>query len=145
MTAIVFVACSAAVADDLKISQLEQAVRELKQQLLQYSRRIERLEAESTRSNANRRPIEAPPSRAPEEAPSESRVWLDIRKWDRVRVGMGESDVLSLLGPPTTMRKSNGTREMLFYALELGASSFLSGSVTLDNKQVVEFAKPVLK
>jgi hypothetical protein len=136
-----------AVADDLKINQLEQDVRELKQQLLQHTRRIERLEAESQRSNANRRPAEVVQPRSVEGAQNEvPRAWLDAAKWERVRVGMSESDVLRLLGPPTTARKSNdGAQHTLFYAMELGAGSFLSGSVTLANQQVVEVEKPVLK
>ena len=54
------------------------------------------------------------------------------------------SHVVSLLGPPTSMREESGAR-VLFYALEIGTSGFLGGSVTFRNRAVAEVKTPVLQ
>ena len=43
---------------------------------------------------------------------------------------MSELEVIGLLGPPTSMREEGDAR-VLLYALEIGASGFLGGSITL--------------
>ena len=63
----------------------------------------------------------------------------------RVRVGMNELDVIRLLGKPTTMRGGEAEARTLLYAVEIGGSGFLGGSVELRNHQVVAVNKPVLK
>ena len=42
------------------------------------------------------------------------------------------------------MRDENGTR-VLLYAMEIGSSGFLSGSIALKDRVVVDVHKPVLK
>jgi outer membrane murein-binding lipoprotein Lpp len=150
ITAIVLVAIASGInfahADDLKISQLEQDVRELKQQIFQLTRRIDQLESEQRNSNAAKGGPERVLPRAIQANGDSQRVWLNIANWDRVRIGMSELDVLQLLGPPTTLRKSNdGANKSLMYALEIGTGSFLSGSVELDKQKVVAVTKPVLR
>jgi hypothetical protein len=49
-----------------------------------------------------------------------------------------------VLGPPTSMREENGVR-VLLYAVEIGSSGFLGGSVSLRDRKVVDVQKPVLK
>jgi outer membrane murein-binding lipoprotein Lpp len=137
-------------ADDFKTNQLEQDVRDLKQQVLQLTRRIEQLEREQRSSNAishsPERPLERPNSRSKEAVGGSQQSWLNIANWDHVRIGMSELDVLQFLGPPTTLRKSeDGARQTLLYALEIGTGNFLSGSVELDNQKVIAVTKPSLK
>ena len=55
-----------------------------------------------------------------------------------------ELDVVGTLGPPTTMRVAGGTR-VLLYALEIGTSGFLGGSVILRDRAVTEVHAPTLQ
>ena len=57
---------------------------------------------------------------------------------------MSELEVIGALGPPTSMREEGGTR-VLLYAMEIGASGFLGGSVKLRERAVVEVAQPTLQ
>src|SRR6185503_8902685 len=77
-------------------------------------------------------------------AASSSTSWLEAPRWDRVRVGMSELEVINVLGPPTSMRQEGDAR-VLLYAVEIGASGFLSGSVELRDRAVSEIHKPVLR
>jgi hypothetical protein len=70
--------------------------------------------------------------------------WLDASKWKRVSPGMAELEVLSLLGPPTSTREKDGARELL-YAMEVGTSAFLGGSVELRDGRVVAVRIPALR
>jgi hypothetical protein len=126
-------------ADDFKVSQLEQDVRELQRQVQSLSRQIAALQTQLTRPGE--------PLRLPSPAPADpvtDTSWIDAAKWQRVSAGMKELEVVTLLGPPTTMRVNAGTR-ILLYATEVGSSGFLGGSVTLRDGAVVEVKKPVLQ
>jgi len=57
---------------------------------------------------------------------------------------MGELEVINILGPPTSMRQE-GEARVLLYALEIGASGFLGGSVELRDRKVSAVLKPALK
>jgi hypothetical protein len=61
-----------------------------------------------------------------------------------VKAGMGELEVINLLGPPASMRAANQDR-ILLYALEISSSGFLGGSVTLRDRVVVDVKAPVLQ
>jgi hypothetical protein len=128
----------AASADDLRVSQLEQEVRRLERQVLALSRRIDELQRPSFTPG---RGTSAPLASA---APASGDEWLDEAKWRRVKPGMAELDVIGLLGPPTSMREENGDR-VLLYALEVGASGFLGGSVTLRDRVVTGVQTPALR
>jgi hypothetical protein len=124
-------------ADDGRVSYLEQEVRELKRQVMALTRRLD---------DATTRPSRwVPPDRsaASSEATGASREWVDADKWRRLRPGMNELEVISLLGPPTSMRE-DGADHVLFYALEIGASGFLGGSVKFRDGAVTEIQLPAL-
>ena len=57
---------------------------------------------------------------------------------------MNELEVLALLGPPTSMRMEQGTR-VLLYAMEIGKSGYLGGSVRLRDRSVVAVLPPSLQ
>ena len=130
-------------ADALKIAVLEQDVRELKLQLQAQHRRIDSLEAQLSAS----RPALAPPAeRPPAKTSDDQRPWLQIDNWDRVQLGASELELIQLLGPPTTLRKdATGDRQTLMYALEIGTGNFLTGSVIVENRRVVQVNKPTLQ
>ena len=127
-------------ADDARVTRLEQDVRTLRTELQNLSRQIEQLRLQNTRPDVDgRRPPPAPALDTPS-APA----WLDAARWQRLRPGMSELEVISALGPPSSIREQAGTRELL-YAMEVGPSAFLGGSVRLRNRAVVEIHVPTLK
>ena len=126
----------AATADDLRIGKLEREVLRLEREVLALSRRIDEIQRPSFTAG---RP--AAPRAAAQPSGSE---WIDAAKWRRMKPGMSELDVIGLLGPPTSMREENGER-VLLYALELGTSGFLGGSVTLRERAVTKVQTPVLR
>lgn len=124
-------------ADDGRVSFLEQEVRNLQRQVQALSRQVDQL---STRPE--RIAPRAPSASA--ETPPASEAWISAAKWQKVRVGMSELEVVELLGTPTSMREENGAR-VLLYAKEIGTSGFLGGSVTLRERAVAEIRKPELQ
>ena len=136
LTALLMLAPIAATADDLRINQMEQDIRDLKRHVQTLTRQIEELR----RLPAN------PGARldSPSPAIAASTAWVDLAKWNRLRPGMSEMEVLSALGPPTTMRDANGAK-VLRYALEISSGGFLAGSVTLRDRVVVDVRKPELQ
>ena len=137
---------SAAVADDLRLSHLEQDVHDLQIQAQQQSRRIDALESSIPQSRAGVTPPPTAPRAATAKNPETTSAWLKSENWDRLSPGMADAKVVSLLGPPTTLRASNkaGT-QTLFYSLELEAGGFLSGRVVVADHRVVEIHKPELR
>jgi hypothetical protein len=131
---------SLAAADDFKVIKLEQDVRNLERQVQTLTREVDELRAQLDRSG-DRSSYSAPGS-AP--AAPTTTSWLEVANWNRVRPGMEELAVIEALGPPTSMREENGTR-VLLYAMEIGSSGFLGGSVSLRDRKVVDVQKPVLK
>jgi hypothetical protein len=130
-------------ADDLRIPQLETQVRDLQREVRSLSRQIDELRSQTSRSGI-RQSLPPKTSIAGESAAGESSgAWVDAGKWQRLRPGMSELDVIEALGQPTSMRGDKASR-VLFYALEIG-SGFLGGSVKLHDGVVVEVLKPSLQ
>ncbi len=127
-----------AFADDQgRLSFLEQEVRNLQRQVQTLSRQLDELRTRPARLN-NRQP-------QARTSPGEtSDAWLDAAKWRSLRTGMSELEVINALGPPASMRIEDGTR-VLLYAMELGGSGFLSGSVKLRDGAVVDVRQPTLR
>jgi hypothetical protein len=151
----------AAAADDFKVLQLEQDVRELTRQMQAQSRQIDELRRQlaspgAGAAGASRTPA-GPPRTDPDagarpgtvgsgttaDNPSDP-AWLDATRWARLKPGAPEFEVIQALGPPTSMRMQ-GEDRVLFYALEIGASVFLGGSVTLRDRVVTGIRLPVLQ
>jgi hypothetical protein len=127
---------AAGAAEDGRVNFLEQEVRRLQQEVLAMRRRLDALERPALNTPGL-------PPRADRSVPA-SDTWLDAAKWKKLRVGMSELELLSLLGTPTSMREMDGARVM-FYAREIGGSAFLGGSVTLRDGVVSEVQPPVLR
>jgi hypothetical protein len=139
---LLFVPAVALAADDARVTRLEQDVRTLRREVQVLSRQIDELRLQTTRPGIDGRP---PPPALALDTPSPSvAAWLDAGKWERLRPGMSELEVISALGPPSSVREQNGTRELL-YAMEIGSSTFLGGSVRLRERAVVEVRIPTLK
>lgn len=125
-------------ADDARVTRLEQDVRTLQRDLVNLSRQVDQLRLQATRPSTDGRLPPAPPP------VTDTSGWLDAGKWKKVRPGMSELEVISTLGVPTSTREREGARE-LFYAMEIGSSAFLGGSVVLRDRKVVEVQVPTLK
>lgn len=121
-----------------RIIRLEQDVRDLERQVSTLQREVRELRQRGSYEGSRR------PAAAESEAAPTSDTWLSAERWKRIRVGSSEMEVIAALGPPTSMRAQNG-RRVLLYAMEIGSSGFLSGSVTLEDRAVVEIEMPVLK
>lgn len=128
----------AAAADDLRVPYLEQELRNVQRQLTALTRQVEALQNQPSRPAS--RPIGAPA--APPAA--EDARWIDAAKWRALRPGMSELEVIGVLGPPTSMREEDGSR-VLLYAIEIGSSGFLGGSVKLRDRAIVEIRTPTLQ
>jgi hypothetical protein len=133
-------AAAAADNDSFRVMKLEQDMRNLERQVQVLSRQVDELKQQLARAGDRSRP--AAQSSAP--AVASSSAWLDAATWNRVRAGMSELEVIGVLGPPTSMRQE-GDQRVLLYALETGSSGFVSGSVTLRERAVVEVRKPELR
>ncbi|HYM34243.1 MAG TPA: hypothetical protein VET48_02545 [Steroidobacteraceae bacterium] len=135
-------------AQDLKVIQLQQDVRDLQQEVQQQSRRIDALERELAQARASSASVGSakPAGGAKTPTADASRAWLTIANWDRVHTGTTELDVIAALGPPTAIRKSaDGARQTLLYSLEIAAGGFLVGQVVLSDHRVIEVLKPMLQ
>lgn len=120
-----------------RIIRLEQDVRNLERQVSTLQREIGEL-------RRRRGPGSLETTELQTEGAAPSDAWMDAKKWQRLALGAREMDVIELLGPPTSMRVQDESR-ILLYAMEIGASGFLSGSVTLKDREVVAIEFPVLK
>ena len=127
-------------ADEGRISFLEQEVRNLQRQVQVLTRQLDEL-----RTRPDRLSSVVPASGGePEDSGTALPRWVDAQRWRQVRPGMSELEVINALGPPNTIRDEDGAR-VLFYAMEIGSSRFLGGSVKLRQRAVVEVLSPTLQ
>lgn len=133
-------ALAAAPIDEFRLSNIEQSIRALQAQVNEQARLISELQRQA---GVAVRP-QAAPSRGP--ATAANQEWLDAANWKRLRNGMSELEVVSILGPPTQMRVSDDkSTRTLFYALEIGNSGFLTGNVVFSDGDLTAVNTPVLK
>jgi hypothetical protein len=126
--------------DDLRLRQLENEVLRLQRSIDAQSQRIDRLESSS------RSPGLAPPAAVSPRAVESSPAWLVSTNWDKLRTGMKELDVIALLGRPTSVHTDADTKaHTMFYAMELGPNTFLTGNVRFGDAGVAEINRPALR
>jgi hypothetical protein len=123
-----------------RLMKLEQDVRNLERQVQTLTRQLDELKQQSARAGDR----STPSTRSPTAPVTSSTAWLEAARWDRVRAGMSELEVINILGPPTSLRQEGDAR-VLLYAMEIGSSNFLGGSVQFRDKTVSEINKPTLK
>jgi len=125
-------------ADDPRVTRLEQDVRSLQRDVMTLTRQIEGMRFQASRPGDDAR-VPPPPLLV-----ASTPDWVDASRWKRLRAGMNELEVIGTLGAPTSIREKDGARE-LFYAMEVGYSAFLAGSVVMRNRVVADVHSPVLK
>lgn len=131
--------CASWGQDLARLSFLEQEVRNLQRQVMALTRQMDEL-----RTRPNRPPAKSATRKPDEALASDPSQWVAAGKWSRLRNGMSELEVIELLGPPTSMRQEDNER-VLLYAMEIGASGFLGGSVRLRDRAVVDVRAPTLQ
>ena len=138
LLALLILPLTASAADEGRISFLEQEVRNLQRQVQVLSRQMDEL-----RTRPDRLEVQ---SSAPASASSAADLprWVDASLWRKLRTGMSELEVISALGPPTSMREESGT-SVLLYAMEIGSTGFLGGSVKIRQRAVIEIRQPTLQ
>lgn len=131
---------AAAPIDEFRLSNVEQSIRALQTQLRDQARLIDDLQRQiggPTRPRITERSSSADGT---------NNAWLNAASWKRLRNGMSELEVVSILGPPTQMRVSDDkTTRTLLYALEIGSSGFLGGNVVFSDGSLSAVNTPVLK
>ena len=93
-------------------------------------------------------PISSATSGSPEpkantraESPPE---WQTPSNWDRIKDGMSEKQVITILGRPTSTKSIGvGGYRTLFYRGEVTGSGFVSGNMQLKDDRVWQVNKPV--
>jgi hypothetical protein len=124
--------------DDYKVIKLEQDVRNLERQVGELNRQLTALQRRDLPASI------APQARDDDSADTDH--WVNAARWDRVRIGMSELQVIELLGKPSSLRAGEGSAQrILLYAMEIGSTGFLGGSIELRDRRVTAVNKPVLK
>lgn len=129
--------------DAARISQLESDLRQLRIQLDDQLRRIQRLEnelqAQSQRPRLGPMPgirVDRPASLATGTFP-----WHSPQAWERVLPGMSVPEVTAILGEPTSVESSE-TLKTLFYRGMATGSVPINGHVNVRDDKVVAVNKP---
>lgn len=134
----------AGAAEDPRFEQVRQDVALLLRTVREQDRKIERLEREVTRLASiarGGRPLPGAPQVA--EAPGR---WVSFSAWEKLKPGMAESEVVSVLGTPTAVRVDDAGGKTLLYTLELTGTGYLTGSVVLDGaRRVRDVREPELR
>ena len=139
--ALMLLPLTAFAADDVRIAYLEQEVRNLQRQVQALTRQLDEVRTRPSRlPRETSRPAAKPGLASDDGLPQ----WVDASAWRNLRAGMSELEVISALGAPNTMREEDGAR-VLLYAMEIGSSGFLGGSIRLRDRKVVEIAQPALQ
>ena len=68
-------------------------------------------------------------------------AWHSPANWDTIRIGMSESQVIAVLGRPTSIE--GVVDRTFFYRGEVPGSGFVSGNVKLTDDRVYVINKPV--
>ena len=128
--------------DDLRVRQLEQDLMRLQRTVEDQARRIQWLE-QAARIASPSTPL---PIAESSTSQNSSPAWLVSASWDRIKTGMTPQQVMAVLGRPTSTRSAeDGKLRLMYYAMELGQDTYLTGTIRVDDTGVVEINRPVLK
>jgi hypothetical protein len=137
---------SQAADDSARVSRLESEIQQLRSQLNEQARRIERLEEELKRrggtapGQTSAKPRAAvPPTARP--AASGNLPWHSPAAWDRIQKGMTVEEVSAILGEPTAVESVDAYKS-LFYRGSSPAGTPVSGHVNFRDDRVVAVSKP---
>jgi hypothetical protein len=128
-------------AEDFRVMKLEQDMRTLEREVQSLRRLVNELQQRARRADPTFE-LKSDSAADPVEADT---AWLKASAWNRVKAGMSELEVIEILGKPTALRPDANDRKALLYTLDIGSTSFLTGSVAFDGGKVVEIQRPALR
>jgi len=121
------------------VEKLQKEIISLKQAINELNTRIEKLEKIFNN-------IEISESKTSQSYSSVSHKnqlpWHNKKNWEKIRDGMSESQVISILGEPTS-KKDVGSYKTIFYQGEVSGSGFVSGNIKFDEDRVWGINIPV--
>jgi hypothetical protein len=146
MTLAALAPVSKAADDSARVSRLESEIQQLRSQLNEQARRIERLEEELKRQGGAAAGQPSPKPRAastPTTRPAASgnMPWHLPAAWERIRKGMTVDEVSAILGEPTAVESVDAYKS-LFYRGSTPAGIPVSGHVNFRDDRVVAVSKP---
>jgi len=121
--------------DSARIRQLEDDVKILKQSIVKQGNRIDTLERHSSTTTS--------PSNYNKKLPTEddtSGGWHNLTNWQRIKHGMSERQVISILGQSTSFVGLLHNRT-IYYRGKVN-DSFVTGSIVLDGDRVMTVSIP---
>lgn len=122
----------------IELALIRRIIAEQDRRLAELEQAIKALQEVSTRGR--------PDANIRRSRPSVSRQafapWHVTGNWARIKVGMSESQVTSILGPPTSIEQVASLRT-LFYRGEVPGSGLVSGNVKLGEDRVYLVNKPI--
>ena len=128
-------------AQDTTMEELKKSIILLKQIVEEQDKRIKVLEKEVSELKGTK-----PIASSGEERTSESAIkqneWKVGSNWDKIKNGMSEMQVISILGKPTSVEELIPFKT-IFYRGEVSVSGFVSGNVKLMDDRVWQVNKPV--
>jgi hypothetical protein len=119
---------------DSRVDKLVMDTEELKHTVADQDKRIAELEKTVKMLQAAAPPVPAP-------IPSSTPAWKAPSSWNQIKAGMSESQVVGILGPPTSVQSVTDSRT-LFYQPGPNSTSTLNGSVTLLDDRVTATSPP---
>ena len=143
--AVAFAPLPAPADDAARMSQIESEIQQLRRQLDEQSRRLQRLEDALGRAGVavpDSRPWRSPPG-APLAQPRTTGAppWHVPQAWDRVTKGMTADEVTAILGMPTAVESVDGLKTMFYRGTAPGGAN-LDGIVNFKDERVVAVARP---
>jgi hypothetical protein len=142
----VMAAGPASADDGARISRLESEIQQLRAQVDEQDRRIQRLEAELARRSGT-----PPASAAAKPGTDDRRIsrpaatgpqpWHARANWERVAKGLSAGQVTAILGEPTAVESIDGFKT-LFYRGATPGGTTLNGLVNLRDDRVVAVVPP---
>lgn len=129
--------------DASRISQLESDLRQLRIQLDDQLRRIQRLESELQAQSQRPRLGPMPGIRVdrPAALATGTLPWHSPQAWERVVPGMSVPETTAILGEPTSV-ESSGALKTLFYRGATPGSIPINGHINFRDDKVVAVNKP---
>jgi hypothetical protein len=129
-------------ADDAaRVSRLESEIQQLRTQIDEQNRRIQRLEAELLPRPVARPDSAADVGRARGTSSSGPQPWHSPAPWRGVAKGMTATAVIAILGEPTSVESVDGLKTLL-YRGKTATGTALSGIVNLRDERVVAVVSP---
>lgn len=132
----------ASAEDAAVVRELQSEVQILKARINAQDRRIEALERAINQSASSKPSVVLYPDAAAAPQIGISSAWHSASAWARVKEGMSESQVIAILGRPTSTEEV-GPYKTLFYQGPVSGSGSVSGNVKLTDNRVWTTNKPV--